>query len=149
MSWWGWLIIGIVLAGAELMTDAAFYLIFAGAAAIVVGILELAGVGLPDWAQWVAFSALAIASMVFFRQKFYDRLRGGLPRLEHAAVGAVVTVSEDVAPGGRTRVSLQGTDWTATNSGPSSIAAGADAHVVEAEGVELRIAAGPSESSRE
>ncbi len=149
MSWWGWLIIGIVLVGAELMTDAAFYLIFAGAAAIFVGILGLAGIALPEWAQWVTFSAVAIASMVLFRQKLYERLRGGLPRMQHPAVGAVVTVSEDVAPGGRTRVRLQGTDWTVTNSGPASIAAGADARVVEAEGVELRIAARPSESGRE
>ena len=148
MSWWGWLIIGIVLAGAELMTDAAFYLIFAGAAAIFVGILGLAGIALPAWAQWVTFSTVAIASMVLFRQKLYERLRGGLPRLQHSAVGAVVTVGENVAPGARTRVRLQGTDWTAVNSGSASIVAGADARVVEAQGVELRIAAGPSESGR-
>ncbi len=140
MSWWGWLIVGIVLIGAELMTDAAFYLIFAGAAAVLVGVLGLAGLGLPVWAQWVAFSVLAIALMVLFRQKLYDRLRGGLPELQHAAVGATVVVNEAVAPGGRTRVRLQGTDWNAVNAGQAPIAAGADARVVEADGVELRIA---------
>ena len=112
MSWWGWLIVGIVLVGAELMTDAAFYLVFAGAAAIVVGLLVVAGLGLPVWAQWVAFSVLAIASMVLFRRKLYDRLRGGgSPGMQHAAVDALVTVDEDVAPGRRTRVRLQGTQW--------------------------------------
>ena len=141
MSWWGWLIVGIVLIGAELMTDAAFYLVFAGAAAVVVGVLGLAGVALPIWAQWVAFSVLAIALMVLFRRKLYDRLRGGLPEYRHSAVGAVVVVNEEVAPGGRTRVRLQGTDWNAVNNGATSIAAGADARVVEADGVELRIAA--------
>ena len=149
MSWWGWLIVGIVLIGAELLTDAAFYLVFAGAAAIGVGLLALAGVGLPVWAQWLAFSAAAVASMVLFRRKLYDRLRGGLPRLQHPAVGAAVAVAvgEDVAPGGRTRVRLQGTDWTAVNVGPASIAAGADARVVAADGVELRIAARAPESA--
>ncbi|MXY25902.1 MAG: hypothetical protein F4Y45_15465 [Acidobacteria bacterium] len=141
MSWWGWLIVGIVLIGGELMTDAAFYLVFAGAAAVVVGLLGLAGLALPVWAQWVAFSVLAIGLMVLFRRKLYDRLRGGLPELQHPAVGAVVVVTEEVAPGGRTRVRLQGTDWNAVNSGATSIAAGADARVVEADGVELRIAA--------
>ena len=139
MSWWGWLIVGIVLIGAELMTDAAFYLIFAGAAAVLVGLLGLAGVALPVWAQWVAFSVSAIALMVLFRRKLYDRLRGGLPEFQHPAVGAVVVVTEEVAPGGRTRVRLQGTDWSAVNTGPMAIAAGADARVVEADGVELRI----------
>lgn len=140
MSWWGWLIVGIVLIGAELMTDAAFYLVFAGAAAVVVGLLGLAGVALPVWAQWIAFAVLAIALMVLFRRKLYDRLRGGLPDYEHAALGVMVVVNEDVAPGGRTRVRLQGTDWTAVNAGPTSIAAGSEARVVEADGVELRIA---------
>ena len=139
MSWWGWLIFGIILVGAELMTDAAFYLVFAGAAAIVVGVLTLAGLGLPVWAQWVAFSVLAIASLVLFRRRLYDRLRGGSERMQHAAVDALVTVDEDVAPGRRTRVRLQGTQWTAVNAGWESISSGAEARVVEVDGVELRI----------
>ena len=139
MTWWGWLVVGIVLVGAELMTDAAFYLVFAGVAAIVVGLLVVAGVGLPVWAQWVAFSVLAIASMVLFRGKLYDRLRGGAPGMQHAAVDALVTVEEEVAPGRRTRVRLHGTQWTAVNVGWESIAAGAEARVAEVDGVELRI----------
>lgn len=139
MSWWGWLIIGIVLAGAELLTDAAFYLVFAGAAAICLGILGLAGVGLPIWAQWVAFSVLAIASMVLFRQQCYSRLRGGASEFRHPAIGVVVGVDEDVAPGGRTRVRLQGTEWTAVNVGPDSIPRGAGAVVVDTHGVALEI----------
>ena len=96
------------------------------------------------WAQWVAFSVLAIASMVLFRRKLYDRLRGGgSPGMQHAAVDALVTVDEDVAPGRRTRVRLQGTQWTAVNAGWESIAAGAEARVVEVDGVELRIEGPP------
>ncbi len=149
MSWWGWLIIGIVLAGAELLTDAAFYLAFAGVAAICVGLLGLAGVGLPAWAQWVAFSILAIASMVLFRQKCYDRLRGGGGGAEfrHAAVGAAVVVDEDVASGGRTRVRLQGTEWTAVNVGPDAMPRGTGAVVVDTDGVALEIVEAPSSES--
>ena len=140
MSWWAWLIIGFVLVGAELLADAGFYLVFAGAAAICVGILGLAGVGLPVWAQWVAFSTLAIASVVLFRRKLYDRLRGGGgAEFRHSAVGAAVVVDEDVAPGGRTRVSLQGTEWTAVNVGPDSMPRGTRAVVVDIDGVALEI----------
>ena len=139
MSWWGWLVIGIVLAGAELMTDAAFYLVFAGAAAIAVGLLGLAGVGMPIWVQWLAFAVLAIASMVLFRQKLYRRLRGSAPRYQHPAVGAVVEVGEEVAPGRRTRVRLQGTEWTAVNVGPDPIRRGAGGVVVDTDGVALEI----------
>ena len=141
MSWWGWLIIGFILAGAELLTDASFYLVFAGAAAICVGLLGLAGVGLPVWAQWVAFSALAIASLVLFRQKCYSRLRGGgsTAGFRHPAIGAAIVVDEDVAPGGRTRVRLQGTEWTAVNVGPDSMPRGTGAVVVDTDGVALEI----------
>lgn len=144
MSWWGWLIVGIVLAGAELMTDAAFYLVFAGAAALVVGLVGLAGVGLPVWAQWLAFSVLAVASMVLFRRKLYDRLRGGGAEFRHPAVGAAVEVDEEVAPGRRTRVRLQGTQWTAVNVGPDAMARGAGAVVVDTDGVTLEIVEAPS-----
>ena len=141
MSWWGWLIIGFVLVSAELLADAGFYLVFAGAAAVCVGILGLAGVDLPVWAQWVAFSTLAIASVVLFRRKLYGRLRGGGggSELRHPAVGAAVVVDEDVVPGGRTRVRLQGTQWTAVNVGPDSMPRGTGAVVVDTDGVALEI----------
>ncbi len=147
MSWWGWLIFGIALAGAELTADAAFYLVFAGAAAICIGLVGLAGVGLPVWVQWVAFSVLAVASMVLFRRKCYDRLRGGpLEEFQHPAVGAVVGVDEEVAPGRRTRIRLQGTEWTAVNIGSAPIPRGAGAVVVDTNGVELQIMLSAGES---
>ena len=140
MNWWGWLIIGFVLMGAELTAvDAAFYLIFVGAAAILMGILGLVGVSLPIWGQWVLFSVLAVGSMVLFRQKLYDRLRGGAAGFDGSAAGATVAVKEVVPPGGRTRVRLRGSQWTAVNVGAVPIAAGADARVVESDGLELRI----------
>ena len=140
MNWWGWLIIGFVLMGAELTAvDAAFYLIFVGAAAILMGVLGLVGVTLPIWAQWVLFAVLAVGSMVLFRQKLYDRLRGGAAGFDGSAAGATVAVKEVVPPGGRTRVRLRGSQWTAVNVGAAPIAAGADARVVESDGLELRI----------
>ena len=146
MNWWGWLIVGLLLMGAELSAvDAAFYLIFVGAAAICMGILGLLGVTLPIWGQWVLFAVLAIGSMVLFRQKLYDRLRGGAQGFESSAVGSLVAVKEKVPQGGQTRVRLRGSQWTAVNVGSAPIAAGADARVVEADGLELRIEGLPRE----
>ena len=63
MPWWGWVTLGILLLGAELVgVDAAFYLMFVGAAAICIGILGLGGMDLPIWGQYLAFAALAITS---------------------------------------------------------------------------------------
>ena len=101
MPWWGWVSIGIILMGLELTAvDAAFYLIFVGAAAVCVGIVGLAGVELPVWGQLLAFAVLAVASMVLFRGRLYDRIRGGLPGFEYKVAGRIVSVSEDVPRGG-------------------------------------------------
>ena len=146
MVWWGWLIVGLLLMGAELgAVDAAFYLIFVGASAICLGLVGLAGVTLPIWGQWLLFSVLAIGSMVLFRQKLYNKLRGGAAGFGNTAVGTLVTVSENVPQGGRTRVGMRGSQWTAVNVGTAPIAAGADARVVKADGVDLRIEGLPGE----
>ncbi len=140
MPWWGWISVGIILMGIELTAvDAAFYLIFVGAAAVCVGIVGLAGVDLPVWGQLLAFAILAVASMVLFRGRLYDKIRGGLPGFEYKVAGRFVSVGEDVPTGGQTRVELQGTQWTAVNVGPTPIAAGGRARVIGRDSVHLSI----------
>jgi membrane protein implicated in regulation of membrane protease activity len=42
MPWWGWIIVGALLMGAELFViDAQFYLVFLGVSAIAVGVIAL------------------------------------------------------------------------------------------------------------
>ena len=80
MPWWAWLVLGIGLLGAEMFViDAQFYLVFIGLSAAVVGLLGLLGVDLPNWAQWLVFSALAVVAMFTFRRRLYEmvRNRGG------------------------------------------------------------------------
>ena len=61
MPWWGWMIIGALLFGSELLiVDAGFYLVFLGIAAALTGLVELAGLGLEPWLQWVLFSVIAL-----------------------------------------------------------------------------------------
>ncbi len=147
MVWWGWLIVGFVLMGAELFAvDAAFYLIFVGAAAILVGLIEFSGISMPIWGQWLSFAVLAIASMVLFRQRLYDKLRGRTKEFQGNSIGARVAVNENVPPDGRTRVRLRGSQWTAVNVGGALIESGSEARVVAADGVELGIEAMPDDS---
>ena len=122
-----------------------FYLVFVGVAAICMGVLALGGMDLPIWGQYLAFAALAVTSMVLFREKLYVRLRGSVPGFPDSRSGRVVKVTEDVPQGGQTRVSLRGTQWTAVNRGPGSIAAGSSARIVETDGVELVIEGLPPE----
>lgn len=142
MPWWSWLIAGIVLIGLELtVADLAFYLVFIGAAAVVVGILEAGGAGLPAAGQWLLFAVLAVVSMLLFREKLYKRLRN-VPGFDNTAAGPGGTVAarEDVPPGGSTRVALRGTEWDARNVGATPIKAGEQAEVLKTEGNVLQIA---------
>ena len=142
MPWWSWLIAGIVLIGLELtVADLAFYLVFIGAAAVVVGILEAGGAGLPAAGQWLLFAVLAVVSMLLFREKLYKRLRN-VPGFDNTAAGPGGTVAarEDVPPGSSTRVALRGSEWDARNVGATPIKAGEQAEVLKTEGNVLQIA---------
>ena len=139
VPWWAWLVVGGVLLALELtFIDAAFYLAFLGAAAVLVGIIEVGGAELPLWGQWLLYAVLAVVTMVLFRKRLYDKMRGELPGYDATPVGAEVTVKEAVPAGGQTRVRLRGSQWTATNAG-AAIDAGARVRVVEVSGTELII----------
>jgi inner membrane protein len=143
MPWWGWLVIGALLMGAELTAvDAAFYLMFIGFSAVLVGLVGLLGLTLPVWGQWVLFAIIALVSMVLFRRRLYHKIRGGdTAEMRNAAVGKRVQVTEDVAPGRTTRVQMHGSTWTAQNSGQSVIPALSYARVETSEGMTITIVA--------
>ena len=144
MPWWGWLIIGFGLAVAELLgVEAAYYLIFVGFAAILTGLVGLAGLALPAWGQWLLFSVLAIGSMVLFRRRLYDRFRSAAPASMGTLIGQTVEVPAEVAPGGRCRVRLRGSTWSAENVGTTPLRTGERARVVATESALLKIEALP------
>ena len=62
MIWWYWMLIGLVLLGAEMLTPGGFYILFFGLAALIVGSLTGLGFTQAEWIQWLLFSALAILS---------------------------------------------------------------------------------------
>lgn len=141
MAWWVWIVVGLVLMGLEMSAvDAAFYLIFIGAAALLMGIAGMAGIDLPVWAQWTSFAILAFVFMVFFREKLYVRLRGGVVGFQDTAIGRRVTIEEDVAPGEETRIKMRGTKWTAINTGSRVISKGNQARITEIDGLTIKIA---------
>ena len=140
MPWWAWLIAGIVLMVVELAAiDLSFYLVFLGVAAVLVGIAVLGDPMLSVEAQWILYGVLAVASMVFFRRKVYERLRGGVQGFDNSTVGEIVELAEDVPAGGSTRVDMRGSQWTATNIGNAAMGAGAKARIVAVSGASVDI----------
>ncbi|MEO0574318.1 MAG: NfeD family protein [Pseudomonadota bacterium] len=142
MVWWGWMVIGLLLMCAEMMAvDAAFYLVFLGFAAVIVGFVGMLGIDLPIAGQWILFAGLAATSMVFFRRKVYLKIRGNPIGFSDQVDGRHVTVMEDVAAGGQTRVEFRGSRWDATNVGTAALATGDQAIINKTDGSRLEITA--------
>jgi membrane protein implicated in regulation of membrane protease activity len=138
MQWWAWVAAGAILLGSELaFVDAQFYLVFVGSAALVVGLLQLAGAGLAMGLQWLIFALLAAMSMVTFRRRIYERMRRGLPQMHGGPVGDTVVMPAELAPGADCRLEFRGSSWSAVNGGPLPIAAGAKARIRRVEGLTL------------
>ena len=118
MPWWGWMIIGALMLGSELLgVDAAFYLVFIGIAAMIVGLIELAGLASKPGCSGSLFSVIAIVLMVLFRKKLYAKLRGGGVGYETGPAGEIVPSSR------RSNPAKADACHTAAPTGPSSTTA--------------------------
>ena len=142
MPWWGWMVIGALLLGAELFViEAEFYLVFVGVSALLVGALTMAVSGIPLWAHWLIFAGLALASMVQFRQRVYSALRKNVPGLKDDFVGDEIRIVQALPPGESCRMEIRGSTWEVHNSGTTPIPAGGRALVSAVQGLVLRVEA--------
>jgi membrane protein implicated in regulation of membrane protease activity len=150
MPWWGWIILGALLLGSELLiVDAGFYLVFIGAAAALTGLLELAGAGLEPWLQWVVFSIIALVMMVFFRKKLYAKLRGSGVGYEVGPAGEIVTVEQEMQPGASGRLAYRGTEWTVVNVSGEVFEQGQHVQISSVDGLTLKLDTVKAENSGE
>jgi membrane protein implicated in regulation of membrane protease activity len=143
MIWWYWMLAGLVLLGAEMVTPGGFYILFFGLAALVVG--TAAGVGLvqAEWLQWLLFSGVAILSLLVFRGPLLAWIKTRdkeLPTVD-SMVGESALLLEDLGASGTGKVELHGTTWTAHNAGPAPLKKGQRCKVERVEGLALWITA--------
>ena len=142
MTWWGWMILGAVILGAELFAiDAQFFLVFLGISAALVGLAEMLGLGMPEWAQWTAFATLSLLSFFTFRKSLYEKIRGGAKGFRASMSGDTIKIVDELSAGSETRTEYRGTDWTVRNTGATAIAAGSRAKVVKVDGLTLHVEA--------
>ncbi len=140
MSWWGWIVGGAILLGAELaFVNAQFYLVFIGGAAILVGLAAALIDSFVPWAQWAAFGVLSLVLMVTFRSRLYARLRGHQATVRPGPVGSVMTLPVSLAPGESCRAEHGGTSWTVCNDSNEPIPSGTRARIARVEGLTLLV----------
>jgi len=140
MLWWHWMVLGAVILGAELFAiDAQFYLVFLGVSAALVGLADLVGISMPEWAQWTTFAVLSLVSFFTFRKSLYQKIRGGAVGFRETISGSTVNIKEELAAGGESRTDFRGTKWTVRNIGSEPIVAGSRAKVVKVDGLTLHV----------
>lgn len=141
MPWWGWIVVGAVLLGAELFvipTD--FYLVFLGIAAIAVGAIAWLDLGLSTTTEWAIYGVLVVVLLVFFRARLAARMADkAAPRVDDTLVGERGVAVEAIAAGGSGRVELRGSPWSARNVGEDALVAGAGFRVERVEGLTLHV----------
>lgn len=141
MLWWHWVAIGIVLAGLELVGPGGFFILFFGIGALVVGLMQLAGVAGPAWVQWLLFSAVAVVSLLVFRKPLlawmrrFEKPHAPVDRLE----GELARPVDDIPPGAVGRAELRGSVWSARNVSAGLLARGQRCVVQRVDGLTLSI----------
>lgn len=141
MIWWYWLLLGLLLLGAEMMTPGGFYILFFGLAALVVGAIAGSGLVESDSAQWLLFSGIAIASLLVFRGPLLARMTAS--ERQHPDVdsmmGEIAIPIDTLAAGAVGKVELRGTTWSAKNTGASILNKGQRSKVTGMDGLTLLI----------
>ena len=139
MTWWGWIIAGAILLGAELsFVNAHFYLVIIGSAAILTGLAALA-LPIPEWLQWALFAVLAIVSMVTFRNRLYHRFSHAMPKVETGPAGGVITLPVSLGAGESCQAEYGGTFWTVRNDSDTPIPSGGRARIARVHDLTLLV----------
>jgi len=139
MSWWGWIIAGAILLGAELaFVNAQFYLVFIGSAAILTG-LATRVLPVAPWVQWALFAILAIVSMVTFRNRLYHRFNRAWPKVDTGPAGGLITLPVALGAGESCQAEYGGAFWTVRNDSDTPIPSGSRARIARVQDLTLLV----------
>jgi membrane protein implicated in regulation of membrane protease activity len=139
MTWWLWVALGLVLGAIELATPGGFFVIFFSVAALAIGLVQLAGLELPAWGQWLVFPILALGALRVFRRPLLDRLQSNTVGDVDPIVSELAVPVADIEPGQHGRAELRGALWNAHNVGGTAVTAGQRCRVVAVNGLQLDI----------
>lgn len=141
MEWWIWLLLGLLLLLAELVTPGGFYIIFFGVGAIIVGILTGFQAAGPTWFQFILFSIVSVVSLWLFREKLLQLTRARSSETVDNLVGETAVLLEDILANGIGKAEMRGTSWNTRNLGDKPLPRGQRCRVERVEGLTLFVRA--------
>lgn len=130
-----WLIIGLVLIVAEMVTTT-FILLFFGVGAIVTSIA--AALGLESIAAQIILCTVVSASGTFlFRSKLRASLEAKKPMAGNDLSNEKIVLEEDIPSGAQVNIEYRGSPWTAINESGESLRRGQTVRIARTEGIKL------------
>ena len=141
LTWWMWMILGLVLLACEMITPGTFFFMFLGISGLLTRLVAWIGPDLPAWVPWLLFSIFSAVSLAFFRKPLMEKfkLSGRQGHKVDSLVGENALALEDIAPGAMGKVELRGASWTARNTGDQPIQRAERPKVERVEGLTLCI----------
>jgi membrane protein implicated in regulation of membrane protease activity len=139
MAWWIWVLLGFGLLAGELITPGAFFFLFFGVGAIVVGVLVWLGVVGSAALQWLLFSVISLVCLVPLRSRLVRWISAGedVAKSVDALVGQIAVLLDDIAPGDMGKAELRGTAWNARNASQQPLRKGQRGRVMQVDGLTL------------
>lgn len=137
MTWWIWLLLGLLLLGIEVLTPGAFFFLFFGLGGILTALLAALGVAREAWAQGLWFATTSLLSLFVFRAQLKKRLEqtpaNGYVELQ----GETARLQANLLPGGTATAEFRGSVWTAKSPSSETLPAGSTWPVDRIEGLTL------------
>ena len=134
--WWMWVIFGIIMCLAEIMTPGGFYLLFIGLAGLIVGVMAY----FVDsfLIQLIVFSITFILLVVLFRKKCLKIInKNSAGDSDSEFIGETARTLEPIAVGEEGKIELRGTGWTGCNGGDTDLPSNAECKVVSRDGLKF------------
>ena len=75
LTWWMWMILGLVLLACEMITPGTFFFMFLGISGLLTGLVCWMAPDLPAWAPWLLFSIFSAVSLAFFRKPLMEKFK--------------------------------------------------------------------------
>lgn len=136
--YWHWWILGLVLLVAEMLSPTGFFLLWIGAAAILVGAVSWLVPALGWEVEMILFGVLSVASFFVWRRFRPFNIASDQPSLNRRGqsyVGRTFTLNTPIV-NGVGKLHVDDSQWRI--SGPD-VEAGAQVRVVAADGATLKV----------
>ena len=139
MEWWIWILLGLMLLLAEIVTPGGFYFIFFGIAALAVGVLAGFNAAGPVWFQFILFSILSVVTLWLFREKLLQLSVGSPAQNVDSLIGETAVAVDEIAINAIGKAEMRGSSWNARNVGDKPLKHGERAKVERVDGLMLLV----------